>query len=143
MHPGEVVRVRTHGGKDPQVKSASVHHHQPGLSSHQPERQQTQRCNNLLPFCLLRIASVQPFLFMFYKDCSFSPLILLFMFIDGLLTVGMGCRQRLPVKNAAKSKLQPLRWSSAPVYWTGGSTLEGLVLMSHRGLLLESLLFPP
>lgn len=64
------------------------------------------------------------------------------MFIDGLLTVGMGSRQRLPVKNAAKSKLQLLHWSSAPVYPTGGSAL-GLVLMRHCGLLLESLLFLP
>jgi len=54
--------------------------------------------SNLLKLQLLRIASIKLFLFFFYKDCFFSPLILLFMFIDGLLTVRMGSLQVISQK---------------------------------------------
>lgn len=63
-----------------------VHHQQPGLASHQLENQQTQRSNNLLTFCPLRIASMWIFLVMFYEDRSFSPLFIIHLFISGLRT---------------------------------------------------------
>lgn len=48
------------------------------------------RCNNRLQLHLLRIASRKLF---FSKNCSFSALLLLFMFAEEFLAVGVGNRQ--------------------------------------------------
>lgn len=81
---------------------------------------------------------------MFYEDCSFSPLILLFMFIDGLLTVRVGNQQWLPAKMLIKSSCG---WWACPLHQptlTGGSACVEKVLKCRCGLWTDGdAAFPP
>lgn len=122
QHCGEthksLVGVGTNEGNPPPpwVKSAPVHHQQPGLASHQLENQQTQRSNNLLTFCPLRIASVWTFLVMFYEDRSFSPLLLIFSsVVYALVWMGNQTMTTSQIVNKFKVRLLGLSSSSGHI----------------------------
>lgn len=79
----------------------------------------------------------------FYEDCFFSPLILLFMFIDKLLAVSDGKSTMATSQNTAQFKRWLVGVSSPPAALTGRSAFEGKVVMCHCGLWTEMLLSQP